>query len=302
MADVGDGTTGDELIWKQGSSLPKDVVIKPLHWVHPANAETRTGKGELTARSRRGKVTEPFQVEGPCKEGDRMMVITQTCDLTKLASVLPQFEVARVFATDKPQMIAQAQDFGSARYHRVNDSSELVALVLDYGHRALLEKGFLRAVSPDNSIVDGWDAEQAKLVARWLGQRYSRPAVPDDDYEQITRPVRDAWETLVAEEPDTAAEYNRDFAEWRYRRENDGSLTVFTLSSKREPNELIALEVRGFLTEALEPHFKGRLRFGDHLSYYTFTRADEISTDMIAMEKVSQDEAAVDAASPDELD
>jgi hypothetical protein len=302
VADGDDGTTDDdELAWEQGSLLPTDVRIRPLHWVHPANAETRTGKGELTARSRRGEVTEPFHAEGPHKNGDRMMVITQTCDLIKLASVLPQFEVARIFSTDKPQMITQAQDYGSARYHRVNDPSEPVALVLEYGHRALIEKGLLRAVSPDNSIRAAWNPEQVKRVARWLGQRYSRPAVPDEDYEHITRPVREAWEALVAEEAETAANINREFAEWRYRREQDGSLTIFTLSSKAEPDNLIALDLRGFLTEALEPHFKGRLRFADRFSYHSFTKADEISTEMIAMESVSQDEDAIDAALPDQI-
>lgn len=301
MADAGAGTRHDELTWEQGSLLPPGVTLRPLHWVHQDNAETRTGKGELKARSRRGEVTAPFPVEGPYKSGDRMMVITQTCDLIKPADVLPQFDVARIFSTDKPQMITQSQDFGSARYHRVNDPTEPVALVLDYGHRALIEKGLLRAVSPDNSIRDAWSQEQAKRVARWLGQRYSRPAIADEDYEQITRPVREAWETLVVEESETAASINGDFAEWRYRREQDGSLTIFTLSPKPEPDELIALDLRGFLTEALEPHFKGRMRFADRVSYHTFTKADEISTEMIAMEYVSQDEDAIDAALPDEI-
>lgn len=92
-------------------------------------------------------------------------------------------------------------------------------------------------------LVGGWDVPQRERLARWLGQRYSRPAIPDEDYEQITSPVRDAWKKLVEDEPGIAAQYNRTFSEWRYRREEDGSLTLYVLSPEREPDAVLALEV-----------------------------------------------------------
>ena len=126
-----------------------------------------------------------------------MMVITQTCDILKTPGEMPQVEIARVFVTTSENVIAQAQDFGSARFFRVNAFHEPEALILDYGHRALLDKGFIGAVAPDNALVDGWDVAQRERLARWLGQRCSRPAIADEDYEQITRPVRDEWKKLV---------------------------------------------------------------------------------------------------------
>ena len=39
---------------------------------------------------------------------------------------------------------------------------------------------------PDNALVDDWEVAQHERLARWLGQRYSRPAIADEDYEQIS--------------------------------------------------------------------------------------------------------------------
>jgi hypothetical protein len=182
-----------------------------------------------------------------------MMVITQTCDIVKAATELSQVEVARVFATAGEKVVAQVQTFGSARYFRVNQPNEPDALILDYGQRALLDKGFLGAVTPDNTLVQGRAVVQRELLARWLGRRYDRPAIPDIDYEQITRPVRQAWAMLVDQEPETAAAYSRAYSEWRYRREKDGSVTLYALSPEPEPDELLALEVGDFLIGRSHP-------------------------------------------------
>jgi hypothetical protein len=106
------------------------------------------------------------------------MVITQSCDIVKRPDELPQIEVARVFTTRNDRIIAEAQDFGSARYFRVNDPSEETGVILDYGWRGLLDKGFIHVLVPDNGVLDGLTAERRQTLARWLGQRYSRPAAP----------------------------------------------------------------------------------------------------------------------------
>lgn len=294
-----DATAAAAFPWEQGSLLPAGLKVLPLQWVHPAAPATRVGRGAVTAARRRGKVDEPITVSGPGKNGDRMIVITQSCDLIKPAEELAQLEVARVFATEKARTIAQAQDFGSARYFRLNDLSEDVAIVLDYGQRALLEKGFLDAAKPDNSLLDGMPSDRRRNLARWLGQRYSRPAIPDEDYEQITRPVRQAWLALLEEEGDAAIRFNREYAEWRYRREDDGSLTLFILSPQREPDVTTALEVSDFLAQALEPMFPAGVRVAtDHRSYHTFTKADELSSEQIFMDWASTSEGDEEAALP----
>jgi hypothetical protein len=286
---AGTGAEGREAAepdWEQGSLLPADAGALPLQWVHPANAQIKAGQSAMKVAEREGSpITKPFMVGVPAKQGDRMMVITQTCDIIKTPDQMPQVEVVRVFTTMSERTIAQAQDFGSARYLRVNTFDEPEALILDYGHRALLDKGFLGALKSDNTLVEAWDVAQRERLARWLGQRYGRPAVPDEDYEQITRPVRDAWRKLVEDEPEIAAEYNRTFSEWRYRREVDGSLTLYLLSPEPEPDGLLVLEVGDFLADAIKTQFSGSVTVAtDHRSYHTFTKADELSTVQISMD------------------
>jgi hypothetical protein len=287
-----------EPLWEQGSLLPAELAVSPLQWIHPDMPATKATRGVVKAAAQKhGELSAPLAGAVSLKQGDRLMLITQTCDIIKPAHELPQIEVARVFATANDRMVAQSQDFGSVRYFRVNDPAE-EALILDYGQRALLDKGFLEAVKPDNELLERWSGDDRKKVARWLGQRYSRPAVPDQDYEQITRPVRDAWKTLLDQEPETAAEYNRVYGEWRYRRENDGSLTLYLLSPDAEPDPVLALEVGDFLTQAIAERFLGPINVAtDHRSYHTFTKAEELATDQISMEWASHDEGD-DAAMP----
>jgi hypothetical protein len=302
MSSSEDAITDDPLPWEQGSLLPDGLGVLPLQWVHPAEPATRVARGAATAAARRGDVSEPFPVPGPDKQGDGMMVVTQSCDLVKSASDLPQIEVARVFETTSQRTIIQAQDFGSARFFRVDHPAGDAAMVLDYGQRALLDKGFLKAVEPDNSLRQAWSEEHCKRLGRWLGQRYSRPAIPDEDYECITRPIRDAWNDLVANDPHSAVSYHREYSEWRYRREEDGSLTLYILSPKANPDETTALEVSDFLTQTLAPVYPGEVRVAvDHRSYHTFTKADELSTEQISMEWASRDEGVEGAALPDVL-
>lgn len=287
-----------QIPWEQGSLLPDGLGVAPLQWVHPEHPATRVARGAVTEARRNDKGRSPFPVAGPARQGDRMMVITQTCDLVKPATELPQIEVARVFATSGAVIVGQAQDFGSARYFRVDREIDGEAEVLDYGQRALLDKGFLQAAEPDNRLLDGMPAERRKTLARWLGQRYARPAVPDEDYEQITRPARDAWKQLLDDDPESALRFNREYAEWRYRREPDGSLTVYILSPVERPDDVTALEVADFLTQALL-RFPGPVRVAtDKRSYYTFTKNDELTTEQINMEWASHDESTDDLAHP----
>ena len=255
-------TTDSELPWEQGSLLP-DGLVQPLQWVHPDEPATKAARGAVKSAKRRGDVTQPFPVPGPSKQGDRMMVITQSCDLVKPPEQLPQIEVARIFATENVRTIVQAQDFGSARYFRLNDRAEPTAEVLDYGHRALLDKGFLDAVTPDNRVLDALTAEDRKRLARWLGQRYSRPAIPDADHREITGPIREAWKQLSQDEPATAKLYNSEYAEWRYRRESDGSLTIYILAVGDSPDQTVALELSDFLTQAVQPSYPGPVSVAD---------------------------------------
>lgn len=290
--------------WEQGSLLPAEWTVLPILWAHPDEQTSKSATGAATSERRRleskSKVLgSPVLASGPAKTGSRMMVISQSCDLVKPAQSLPQVEVARVFTSDNPTLIAQSQDFGSARYFRLDRRDTPEALVLDFGQRAFIDKGFLLACAPDDSAIADLSPTDRKLLARWLGQRHSRPAVPDEDYELITRPVRDAWAALLASNPDNAQVFNEAYAEWRYRREHDGALTIYILSREPEPDEIVALELIDFLVSAIQPGYPGTVTVAsDHRSYHTFTIADELATEQISMEWASHDEDGDSAALP----
>jgi hypothetical protein len=299
VAGAEESSAKPKLPWEQGSLLPDDSGVLPLQWVHPDHPTSKAARGFIKNARRSKTLTDPVPVPVPAKAGDRMMVITQSCDIVKRPEELPQLEVARVFTTTNDRIIAEAQDFGSARYFRVNDSNAETAVIIDYGWRGLLDKGFLDALVPDNSMLDALVPERRQTLARWLGQRYSRPAVPDEDYPLITQPIREAWKQLLVGEPDTAKGFNREYAEWRYRREGDGSLTIYILSPCEDPDETTALEVSHFLTETLTG-YPGKVTVAtDKRSYFTFTKADEMTTEQISMEWASQNERIEDAALPE---
>lgn len=299
MARVSESEGGAELGWEQGTLLPEGTGVLALQWIHPDHPATKPGRRAVKAKRRREDVAVPFPLPIPAKDGDRMMVVSQSCDLVKPAEELPQVEVARVFRTENPRIVAQAQDFGSARFFRLNDVAHEAAEVLDYGQRAFIDKGFLEAVQPDNRLLNQLPQEQRRLLARWLGQRLGRPAVPNLDYEEIARPIREAWKELLDDDPAAARGFNREYAEWRYRREEDNSLTIYILSRKDEPDELVALELVDFLTSAVEQTYDGSVFVAtDKRSYSTFTMSDELTTEQISMEWASHDERFDDAALP----
>ena len=171
MAGTGaESTEAAESGWEQGSLLPPDAGVLPLQWVHPGAPQLKAGKSAMKVAEREGTpLTTPFMIEVPAKQGDRMMVVTQTCDIVKSPGEMPQVEAARVFATTSEKTIAHSQDFGSARYFRVNAFDQPEALILDYGHRALLDKGFLEAVKPDNALVSSWDLGQREAAGALAG-------------------------------------------------------------------------------------------------------------------------------------
>lgn len=267
--------------WQQGSFLPAEASVNPTMWVH--HREQLDAKAAKAARDQ----DDPFPFVRSMKSGSRFVVITQTCDVIKAADLLPQIEVARVFATFNPVVMSQARDAGSARYFLLTEADE-GGWVLDYGWRTFLDKGFLVACEPDNSIVAAFDRSDEARLSGWLGRRNGRPALSDEDVAVICDPIRRRFERLFDEEPASAARYAAEFIEFRFRREEDGTVTIFLLSAKDSPDELLALEVMDLLKEAI-PTLVVRLA-SDKISYATFTKADELSTEQIDLYWASYEE------------
>lgn len=255
---------------------------------------------KAVAAERRQALAEPFPVPRSPRQGERLIVTTQTCDIIKDAESFPQVEVARVFSTTNVPTIIESQNLGSARYFRLNPIGESPAVILDFRWRTFLDKGFLVEHDPDDSIVALWALDRRRVFARWLGRRYSRAVLSDEDAEQIAQPVRDRWARLIAEEPTAARRYSDEYAEFRFRREEDGTLTVFLLSPDPDPSGETALEIAAILAEVIEP-LHGEVNFpGDRRSYHTFTLAEQLTTEQIDLEWASYGEEELSGALPAE--
>jgi hypothetical protein len=276
--------------WEQGSLIPAGSGTPAALWAHPDTQAVKAAVSHVKALRRREEVTAPQLATREFRDRERLVVISQTCDIIKPADQLPQVEAALVIATENQRIITDGLDFGSARYHLLARNEDGFALVLDYAWRVFLDKGFLVEADPDNIVLDGWDDVRRKTFARWLARRYGRPVLSDRDVAEIAEPVRQRWRQLRSEEADAASRYAAEFPEFRFRREIDGSLTLFILSVHERPDEELALEVAGLLTEVLEP-IHGVVQVDPaKRSYYTFTKADELSTEQIDLEWASHDE------------
>lgn len=246
---------------------------------------------------RQGDVpTEPQLLKRPAKQGERLVVTTHTCDVVKSSDAFPALEVTLAVVTDKQRILNEARNLGSAQYYLLAELNESEGLVLDFRWRTQIDKGFLVEYPPDNAVVDLWDDDRTDRFRRWLGRRYSRPVLSDQDVEEVLNPIREAWQALNEVEPELATEASRTFIEFRFRR-TDAGLEVFILSPEETPDDALTLEVFGVLEEALRPFHTEIMARTDRVSYTTFTRSDDLTTESIDLEWASDDEA--EQAPPD---
>lgn len=285
------GAAIDAAGWRQGSLLPAELALEHALWCHhETQGLARPGARQIEAMRREGNPpTEPQLFPRPAKQGERLVVTSHTCDVIKSSDVFPAVEVVLAVVTGKQRVLDDARNLGSAQYFLLTELSESEGLVLDFRWRTQIDKGFLAEHKPDNGVVDSWDAGRDDRFRRWLGRRYSRPVLSDQDVEEVLDPIRDAWKTLSDREPGLAAEVSRTFIEFRFRR-TDAGLEIFVLSPEETPDEALTLELFGVLEEALRPFHAEIMTRTDRVSYSTFTRSDDLSTEAIDLEWASGDE------------
>lgn len=276
--------------WRQGSLLPADAGLEFGAWAHPrTQGLTRARKHVAHLTRQEGAPDRPVSFPRPLREGDRAIVLSHTCDLVKAPDQFPLVELGLVVETKSQLVIDAARSFGSATYYELGPAAAGATHVLDHRWRTQIDKGFLVEIEPDNGIVGGWSAAEGERFGRWLGRRYGRPVLDDEDVDEVLEPVRQRWKRLIAEEPDLARSLSREFIEMRFRR-IEGGVEVFVLSPGEAPDESLALEAFGVLVEALEPHHGEVVSRSDRIAYATFTRQDDLTTESIDLEWVSDDE------------
>jgi len=277
--------------WQQGSLLPSTIeFVYPLTWADPAQQAAAVIRKAWRGVTQHQPQDVPVAVPRRLRQSERLVVVTHTCDIMKTADAFPQVELALAFATANAVTLAEANNLGSARYFRLGASDIADPLVLDFRWRTFVDKGFLLQHVPDNSLITGMTPSRRYALGRWLGRRFSRPVLSDADVRTLSDPIRQRWRQLSEEEPERAVAYSEEFPEFRYRRGNDGGLTLYLLSAKEAPDATIAMEVGGVLVEALQPLHGSVGVSTERLSYHTFTVADLLTTEQIDLEWASYDE------------
>ncbi len=167
---------GDELLkrgWKQGSVFPAGSA--PVIGIN-CNAQPPP-----TWTIEEGKAL---------KATDLFVVATQVCDLKKGPEQEPRVELLRAFWTDNPKIIGFAGK-NAVRYFllaRSQRDGKEVGLVAEAPVRAFAAKEALLKCEPQWPF-DNNDDDTPRRFARWLAQRYDRPAIPTRVVEAVHRPV-----------------------------------------------------------------------------------------------------------------
>lgn len=278
--------------WRQGSLLPKDAgVVAPAIAHHEIQAVVRAAKAVQAAARAAAKRDTPLTGPVPwirsLGEGDRLVVITQDCDIVKVPDVYACVEVAKASLMTDATAIGNAARKTSAANFCLTDPNARPVLVVDVRLRAFIEKGFLVAHAPDNSVIGGMPDERARDFATWLGLRYSRPAVPEDDSNTIVVPLRDGWKAL---DDDTERKWNERFAELRFTH-RDGRLTLIAVA--HEPiyaDDADGLELLDWMADQVRPY--GHTDPSTYLtSMYTMTRAEEYESVEVDLSWASYEES-----------
>jgi hypothetical protein len=286
---AGEGIDREQLLrsgWRQGSVLHPSAGLAAAAWV----VEDRQGTTKLAkAAKQRGHQGGdfPFLWERPARDVDRLVLLTQQCDVIKPPDEFPLVEFALAFETKSAGVLAEANLLTSARYFLLTRrGAEPPGMVVDVRFRCQADKALLLEVGPDNTLIDGLDRQAQRHLAAWLGRRYEREAVSDIDTEQVVEPVRRGWRSLSEERPELAAQWASQLAEVRYLRDENDRLTIYGVAYEAGIEGNI-LEMLGWVLEQLPAHQDAELVLTDlwHLPV-----AERLLTQEIDLEWASYEE------------
>jgi hypothetical protein len=286
---AGDGIDREQLLrsgWRQGSVLDPSAGLTAAAWV----VEKRQGTTKLAkAAKQRGHQGDafPFLWERPPRDVDRLVLLTQQCDVIKPPEEFPLVEFALAFETKSAGVLAEANLLTSARYFLLTQrGAEPPGVVLDVRFRCQADKGLLLELEPDNTLADALDRQGERHLAEWLGRRYEREAVADTDTEQVVEPVRRGWRSLSEERPEVAAQWASQLAEVRYLRDENDRLTIYGVAYEAGAEGEI-LELLGWVLEQLPGHHDAELVVTD---LWKLSVAERLLTQEIDLEWASYEE------------
>lgn len=176
-----------DLGWRQGALFTAPVAYS---W----NSPTASGETEQGIR--------------PVKPSERLVVITQDCDIVAPRYIEPCIE-ALVVQTERNENYLAKIDRNSARQFLVDPREHLVAVAR---YRVQVAKELLATSRPEP-----WPggSERFGRFVRWLARRYDRPALPDALVELLQRPVERALNRLDEQDPAAGRAFTAALSEIR---------------------------------------------------------------------------------------
>lgn len=191
MADRGRAIAGEVRAqgWEQGAVLDFDLHAFAMD---PANPTGRIARSflnrwnqEVSARARAaGKPLPPLPpglaadydtLSQPSDVRNRVIIVSQTCDILADADDEPWVEVMRLCRAS-PDFLERLTYGNSARAFCVDPDARLIAQAQ---HRTRLDKGVLLTRQAPLAVLPRGERLRERFRL-WLGRRFTRPALPDD--------------------------------------------------------------------------------------------------------------------------
>ncbi|HUY75842.1 MAG TPA: hypothetical protein VMV29_03670, partial [Ktedonobacterales bacterium] len=141
------------------------------------------------------------------KAKERLILITQDCDIVAESSLEPYIEVLICeIVNDK---YAARVERNSARAFVIDPKTHLTAQAR---YRLTIAKEVLLGLTPEP-----WpgDAERFERFVRWLARRYDRPALPKSLVDNFQTPIERALEQLDQSAPEVSLAFSRAVHELR---------------------------------------------------------------------------------------
>lgn len=173
--------------WSQGCLLKATSVT--FSWLALTNNESDPFENnDATAAS---SYRLNWKVEHKTLEDDDLLVVvSQTCDIRRLASKEPYVEAIRAFWTEDKGLINEAKT-NSVRHFPLQYTDidgKQTALIADATIHFQIEKDALLSLEPIICFKEG-DSVTPLLFRRWLAERYGRQVVPDEIVNAIQKPL-----------------------------------------------------------------------------------------------------------------
>jgi hypothetical protein len=184
--------------WSQGCLL-KATSVK-LSWLTLTNNVAVPPENQETVITSNSQLSWKIEHRTLDNE-DFLVVVSQTCDIRRLASKEPYVEAIRAYWTDDKSLINEAKT-NSIRHFPLqfrNVDKKQVALIADATIRVQIEKDSLLSLEPITCFRED-DRATPLLFRRWLAERYGRQAVPDEFVNAIQKPIVRAVKKLKSTE------------------------------------------------------------------------------------------------------